>query len=97
MNIVITLSAAEDIAEGFLYYEDKEFGLGHYFETSVLSDIRSLHLYAGLHEVWFERYFRKVCDTFPYALFYRIENEHVLVYAVLDLRRDPAWIRNRLN
>ena len=97
MNIVITLSATEDIADGHLFYEEKETGLGYYFETSIFSDIRSLHVYAGVHEVWFGKYFRKICSTFPYAIFYTVEASEVRIHAILDLRRDPLWISDRLN
>ena len=97
MNIVITESAAGDIADGYQFYEEKELGLGSYFEASIFSDLRSLHLYAGIHELWFDKFFRKVCGTFPYAIFYQIEDDEVLIYAVLDLRRDPEWISERLN
>jgi hypothetical protein len=96
VNIVITLSAAEDIVGGFQFYEEKEAGLGSYFEASIFSEIRSLHLYAGIHQICFDLYFRKVCTTFPYAIFYRIEGQEVLIYAVLDLRRDPEWIGDHL-
>ena len=33
---------------------------------------------------------------FPFAVYYRIVENEILVYAVLDCRRDPAWIRKRL-
>ena len=97
MNIVITVSAAGDIADGYQFYEEKEKGLGSYFEASIFSDLRSLHLYAGIHQSSFARYYRKVCSTFPFEIFYRIEDNTVIVYAVLDLRRDPDWISQRLN
>lgn len=32
MKIVITLSAADDIAEGYVFYEAQSPGLGDYFE-----------------------------------------------------------------
>ena len=33
---------------------------------------------------------------FPFGIYYRIEAGVIRVYAVLGLRRDPAWIRRRL-
>ncbi|MDI6794613.1 MAG: hypothetical protein QME81_17390, partial [bacterium] len=35
-------------------------------------------------------------NRFPFAIYYRIDNNMVLVYAVLDCRRNPAWIKDRL-
>jgi len=32
---------------------------------------------------------------FPFGIYYEMEDEMVYVYAILDLRRDPLWIRKR--
>ena len=31
---------------------------------------------------------------FPFGIYYEVEDDVVYVYAILDLRRDPLWIRN---
>ena len=85
MRIEITRSASDDIADGHLFYESREVGVGYYFENSIMSDIRSLIIYAGIHEIHFNGYHRMVTHHFPYAIFYKVE------------RRDPEWIRERLN
>jgi hypothetical protein len=33
---------------------------------------------------------------FPFGIYYEVEDDVVYVYAILDLRRDPLWIRKRL-
>lgn len=33
---------------------------------------------------------------FPFAIYYELEDDVVYVYAILDLRRDPLWIREQL-
>jgi len=35
-------------------------------------------------------------EIFPYALYYEIENEIAYVVAVLPMRRDPLWIKEKL-
>jgi plasmid stabilization system protein ParE len=97
MRIEITESASDDISESHLFYEMQEPGLGYYFETSMMSEIRSLVVYAGIHEIHFERYHRKITRHFPHAIYYRVENDVIQVYAVLDTRRNPALISDRLN
>jgi len=37
-----------------------------------------------------------VSKIFPFAVFYTKTGDEVTVYAVVDCRRDPAWIRQRL-
>ncbi|MGD9564297.1 MAG: hypothetical protein AB7F88_19110 [Pyrinomonadaceae bacterium] len=68
MNIVITESAADDIADGYLFYEQQFPSLGGYFETSIFADFRSLVLYAGVHEIHFDHYYRKIATRFPYSI-----------------------------
>lgn len=96
MKIAVQSSALADLAEGFHFYEEKGPGLGSYFLDSIYSDIDSLHLYAGIHIVHFGKYHRLLSKRFPYGIYYRIEENAVLVRAVLDLRRDPKWIKRRL-
>ena len=96
MKIKILESATEDLKEGYYFYEFQERGLGDYFLESLYSDIESLKLYAGIHSVHFGRYYRLLAKRFPFAIYYRVENKNIIVHAVLDCRRDPSWIRRKL-
>jgi plasmid stabilization system protein ParE len=96
MKIKILESAKGDLREGFDFYESQKIGVGSYFLESLFSDIESLRLFAGIHAVHFGRYHRLLSKRFPFAVYYRMEGDEVRVYAVLDCRRDPAWIRKRL-
>ena len=49
MTVVVLEDAAEDIESGRQFYELREPGIGDYFVESILSDISSLILYAGIH------------------------------------------------
>lgn len=95
MTLVILPSAREDLAAGSDFYEKKEEGAGVYFLEALFSDIESLKLYAGIHRKVFG-YHRLLSKRFPYAIYYSREGSTVFVGAVLDCRRDPAWIRTRL-
>ena len=96
MKIKILESAKQDLREGFHFYESQGTGIGSYFLESLFSDVESLRLFAGVHSVHFGRYHRLLSKRFPFAVYYRIEADEVRVYAILDCRRDPAWIRERL-
>lgn len=95
MRISIQPSALADLRAGFRIYEKIEAGLGSYFLGSLYSNIDSLQLYAGIHTKYFGK-FRLLSDRFPYAVYYEIKRDLILVRAVLDLRRDPAWINRKL-
>jgi hypothetical protein len=95
--IIKILDLAErDLIEGFRFYEAQEIGLGSYFLTSLYADIESLRVYAGVHEKPFKAYYRLLSRRFPFAVFYTFEKSTVSIYAVLDCRRNPAWIREQL-
>ncbi|MEA1946133.1 MAG: type II toxin-antitoxin system RelE/ParE family toxin [Thermodesulfobacteriota bacterium] len=93
MKIKLLSTALEDLYEGRLFYEKQGEGLGEYFFNSLFSDIDSLMLYGGIHPKFFG-YHRMLAKRFPYAIYYRIEGETiVVVWRVLDLRRDPKKIK----
>ena len=96
MKIRISSAANRDLIEGYHFYENQKENLGTYFLDSLFSDIDSLEIYAGIHPVFFGRYYRLLSKRFPFAVYYRLNTDEILVYAVLDCRRDPAWIRDRL-
>jgi len=96
MRIEILDSAEKDLLDGFKFYERQSKGLGNYFLESLFSDIDSLNLYAGIHAIHFG-YNRMLSKRFPFAIYYKSDKEIVRVYAILDCRRNPAWIRERLS
>ena len=95
MKIEILDKAKEDLTSGYHFYEAQSPGLGSYFLDSLFSDIDSLLLYAGIHRVTLGSH-RCLSRRFPFAIYYRIENEVIRIRAVLDCRRHPAWIQRRL-
>jgi len=70
MKIVYLKAAKQDLLEGFSFYESKKEGLGPYFLESIYSDIDSLYLYAGIHSMHFEKYYRLLSKRFPFAIYY---------------------------
>ncbi len=96
MKIRILDLAEQDLIEGFRFYEAQEVGLGSYFLTNLYAEIESLRIYAGVHDKPFKAYYRLLSHRFPFAVFYTFEKDLVSIQAVLDCRRDPAWVRDRL-
>lgn len=95
VRIQVLDEAEEDLREGRGFYERREPGVGDYFAAALASDIDSPRLFAGIHSVEFG-FHCALSKRFPFGIYYRVEEGIVRVYAVLDLRRDPAWIRHRL-
>ncbi|HPC60617.1 MAG TPA: type II toxin-antitoxin system RelE/ParE family toxin [Verrucomicrobiota bacterium] len=96
MRLRILASARRDLDEGYRFYEAQAQGVGDYFLASVRADIESLRLLAGIHPIKHKDYHRMLCRAFPFAVFYTKTADEVTIYAVVDCRREPAWIRRRL-
>lgn len=95
MKIRILQSAFDDLDEGAEFYERQGEGLGSYFVSSLIADIDSLRLYAGIHRV-IRGYHRLLSKRFPYAIYYKLEDGVTVVTAILDCRRRPSWIARQL-
>ena len=95
MRIKVLSSAINDLHAGRLFYENQAEGVGSYFFDSVFSDIDSLALYAGIHPV-IHGYYRMLSKRFPYAVYYKVEDDLAIVWRVLDLRSNPDRIRYAL-
>lgn len=96
MKIEILDEAEQDLVDGFGFYESQGEGLGDYFLDQLFADIDSLKIYAGIHARHFG-FHRLLAKRFPFAVYYRVEGGAVRVYAILDCRRHPDRIRERLH
>lgn len=82
MIVRILDSALEDLDRGRNFYERQSEGLGAYFLDSLLSEIDSLMLFAGIHREVFGYYrllARRLARRFPYAVYFRIEGKQLAV------------------
>lgn len=95
MEIIFLEDVEFDLQDGRDFYDDQQLGIGDYFVDSILADAESLSLYAGTHSKHFG-FFRLLGKTFPFAIYYLLSGNQISVCAILDMRRDPAWIRAEL-
>ena len=89
--------ALQDLNDGFLFYDAQQVALGDYFASCLRADIEGLRVYGGINRVVDRDYHRLISRLFPYGIFYTMENDCAVVWAVIDLRQDPEWIRQRLS
>ena len=92
----LTELSQEDIYESQAFYEEQSQNLGVYFYDSIIVDLDALKFYAGIHQKYFG-FYRMITKRFPYAIYYEIEDDLVVVHAVLHTRKDLKSIENRLN
>jgi plasmid stabilization system protein ParE len=97
MKVRISDDAIHDLNDGFLFYEAQEPGIGDYFASCLRGDIEGLKVTAGIHRIVYSDYHRVLSRVFPYAIYYTHAGEEVHVWAVVDCRRNPGWIREHLD
>lgn len=94
-DVFVLEEAVVDLESGRLFYEEQQPGLGDYFWDTLLSDVESLIIYGGIH-VKEMGFYRMLSKRFPYAIYYEVKKSSAYVVAVLPMRRDPKWIRGKL-
>ena len=95
-RVVVLTEAAEDLERARDFYDAQEHGIGDYCTDSLVTDIESLALYHGIHPLEFG-FHRMLAQRFPFGIYYRETKNETQVFAVLDLRRNPNWIRNEIS
>lgn len=87
--------AVDDLGAGKAFDDRIQPGAGNYFKDSLVADIESLVVYAGVHKQY-SGFYRMLARRFPYVVYYQVENNVVLVVAVLPMRRNPLWLDKQL-
>ena len=95
MPVVVRPAAAADIDEAFLWYEGHRAGLGNEFLVAVHSVVDNVVAHPTMYPVIHRDTRRVLVPRFPYAIFYRVYGEVVVVVACLHGRRDPNRWRSR--
>jgi plasmid stabilization system protein ParE len=85
-----------DIAAAYQWYEDERSGLGRQF----LEELRAAYDRIGEDPLRYQQLEsgirRALLRRFPYAIYFAVESEIVVVLAVLHVSRNPAeWQRRR--
>ena len=96
MIVGISSGAESDVSDAYWFYERQSIGLGDYFRTCIFGDIESLVYFGGIHEMA-NGFHRSLSKRFPFGIYYTVNSEFVTIVAILDLRREPLWIRELLD
>lgn len=97
MDIVFHYESEREIESGFLWYEEQALGLGYEFVDSVYGAIRRIKQYPLAGSDFGEGVRRVLIRRFPYCLWYAIEDELLVIYAVAHLHREPQYWISRLS
>ncbi len=77
-----------DIGEAFTWYEDRRSGLGRAFAMAVKERFRQIRASPQRNAIRFDDIRRVNLQRFPYAIFYFMDDNAIIVLGVLHVRRD---------
>jgi hypothetical protein len=77
------------------YFGRENAGVGEYFWDSLIADIESLNIYAGVHKKKYGLH-QMFAKRFPYTIYYEIVEDIAYIIAVLPMRREPVWIKSQI-
>jgi plasmid stabilization system protein ParE len=96
MNVLIRPEAEAEIAEAYVYYEAAAEGLGAAFLRAVEACLAAIERSPEQYVVVHQQVRRALLRRFPYAVFYIVEPDQVVVLACFHARRDPKQWQNRV-
>src|SRR5947208_1469765 len=93
---VFRRKVGRDLAGAYGWYEDERAGLGAEFLGAVDACFDTIEKFPEMFARVHGEIRRAIVSRFPYAVYYRVEPERVVVLAVLHMARDPKlWPRPR--
>ena len=89
MTVVIRPAAAADIEDAYVWYRERRTELGYEFLDVVRGAIMRIIENPQGYPILHRNTHRIRLQRFPYALFYRVQEQTVVVVACMHGRRDP--------
>ncbi|MBI4603928.1 MAG: type II toxin-antitoxin system RelE/ParE family toxin [Planctomycetes bacterium] len=94
-DVKVRKQARRDLKQAAQWYEGQERGLGKSFIAQVDAVLDSVGRSPFLHPVVYKDVRRALVRRFPYAVFYRVTTDTILVLAVAHFSRDPSFWQQR--
>lgn len=95
-ELVIRPEAKVDLLDTFQWYQDQAPDLGYDFKSCVDEVISKILENPRIYKQVFLDIRRAVIKSFPFGVFYMIEDQKIIVLGVLHARRDPLTWKNRI-
>jgi len=91
-HLVFHPGVEEDLESIVAYYADRDPALPARFRARLKEQTDRLLMFPESGAILFESYRRVLLRRFPYMVVYLVTGERIAVLALVDVRRDPAWI-----
>jgi plasmid stabilization system protein ParE len=96
MNVIFLNEAEQELLEAALFYEKQARGLGKNFMEEVYQSIDTIVNFPLNSQKLTADIRRKLLKRYPFGVLYRIDNETIVIIAVMNLKRKPFYWLNRI-
>ncbi len=95
-DLLILEIAEDEISEAFDWYEQKVAGLGAEFAEELNLTLSNIITDPFLSNEVYSSFRRALLNRFPYKIWYEIEDDIIVVWAVVHVKRHPNFWKKRL-
>ena len=95
LRVYIRPEAETDIEESAVWYEKQRPGLGGEFLDELRTIFKSISENPAIYPVVHRSTRRALIRRFPFGVYFRIEDEQVIVFAIIHGSRHPRRWRQR--
>jgi len=95
MKLLVLSCAEAEFADAVDYYNAQSPGLGYEFAAEVQRTFERIRRFPEAWPIFSMRGRRCLTDRFPFGILYGVEENTILVGAVMDLRCDPKRWQQR--
>lgn len=86
----------EDVIAAYAWYEAKAPGLGEEFLRMFYACAGDIPRNPVLYPKVYREFRRRLLRRFPYAIYFRTEDNEIVVFGLFHCARDPRTIRAKL-
>jgi len=86
----------EYVMSGYVWYEEKAQGLGEEFLRMFYAYTNKIRRNPLLSPKVYWEFRRNLLRRFPYAIYYRVQDDNVVVFGLFHCARDPRSITSEL-
>ena len=94
-RLLIRRQAKSDLRHAGQWYEGQSPGLGREFVAEVEAALNRIVENPLQYQTVYREVRRAIPHKFPYGVFYRIERNDIVVFAIVYLHRDPTSWQDR--
>lgn len=88
---LLLLKAKKELSEAFLWYEDKQTGLGGRFANEIFTKLSEIENNPDRHPIKIKNLREVKIAVFPYLIIYRINKstKQLIVVSIFHVKRNP--------